>query len=82
MPQFIPVKTWIPVSSSNVKAIWYDPDHERLLISFQPAGQRERRYAYGGVPMSVFLAFAQAGSKGKFVWKHIRDNYAYTEITD
>lgn len=80
MPRHIPFKTWIPVSSSNVKAVWYDPDKEQLLISFQPSGQRERRYAYGGVPMRVFVAFLHAPSKGAFVWSYIRRNYAYTEI--
>lgn len=80
MPQLVPIRTWVPVTSSNVKAIWYDPDNERLLVSFKPKGQRERRYAYGGVPMRVFLAFVNAGSKGQYVWKHIRDHYAYTEI--
>lgn len=80
MPQFVPVKTWIPVQSSNVKAVWYDPSGEQLLVSFQPPGQRERRYAYGGVPMRVFLDFLSAGSKGQFVWKHIRDKYVYVEL--
>lgn len=80
MAEYVPIKTWIPVSSSNVRAIWYDSATQQLLVSFKPQGQRERRYAYGGVPMQVFLAFLNAGSKGQFVWKHIRDNYAYIEI--
>ena len=76
MPRYAPFKTWISVDSSNLEAVKYDPEKEQLAIRFKGG----RTYLYGGVPPSVFLDLLDAPSKGKYVWKHIRDRYAYTEI--
>lgn len=78
---FVPLNTWISVDSSNVEKVFYDPEKETLAVQFKAKGkQRARRYLYSGVPMRVFVDFVQAPSKGKFVWKHIRDRYVYTEV--
>lgn len=80
MSQFAPFRTWIPVESSNVKEIRYDPEKEQLAIRFLDKVRGWRTYAYSSVSMQVFLGLLNAPSKGKYVWKHIRDRYVYTEI--
>ncbi len=39
-----------------------------------------RVYQYFDVPVSVFLEFTQAESKGKYFNAHIRNEYKYQEI--
>ena len=68
----------IPVISSNVGAIGYDEDLSELYIQFRPHdGGTAPVYEYYNVPENVWKRLQTAGSKGKFVWKHIRDVYAY-----
>lgn len=85
MPTYAPIKTWIPVTSSNLEAVWYDPEEEILKIRFNPQdsqGQRGgvRSYAYSMVPMPVFLGLLNAASKGQYHAKHIKWNYPYTQL--
>ena len=70
------------VSSSNVSAFGYDRGTETLQIEFLPSGKKGyRMYRYFRVPPNVAEAFYHAHSKGTFVWKFIRGNYAYKEIS-
>lgn len=83
--QHVPFKQWVHVESSNLEAIWYDPENEILRIRFNPEdshGQRQgvRSYAYSMVPMRVFLDLLNAPSKGKYHAKHIKWNYPYTQL--
>ena len=85
MPRYAPFKEWIPVSSSNLEAVWYDPEAQILKIRFNPIdsqGQRGgvRSYGYSGVPMAVFLGLLDSGSKGKYHAKHIKFSYPYTQL--
>lgn len=85
MPRYAPFKTWIPVTSSNLEAVWYDPEEEILKIRFNPIdahGQRSgvRSYAYSMVPASVFLGLLDAGSKGRYHAKHIKFSYPYVQL--
>lgn len=78
----VPFRQWIPVTSSNLAAVWYDPESERLKIEFCSEGRRSspRYYAYTGVPMQVFLGLLNASSKGKYHAAHIKWNYSYAEL--
>lgn len=70
------------VSSSNVSAFGYDRGTMTLQIEFLPSGKKGyRMYRYFRVPPNVAEAFYHAHSKGTFVWKFIRGNYAYKEIS-
>ena len=86
MPRYAPLKTWIPVQSSNLRKVWYDAEEEILKIEFDPEnayGHRvgiPRTYAYSGVPMRVFVDLLDAPSKGKYHAKHIKWQYVYVEI--
>lgn len=60
---------WLPVSSSNVAAIAYDAEDERLLIEYKDGSS----YAYQPVNMPMAIDFYRAGSKGTWVWDHLRE---------
>ena len=58
----------IPVESSNLKAIGYDPDNQELYVSFL----NNTTYKYLNVPEEIFNAFLEAGSKGQFLHRNIK----------
>ena len=61
----------IPVSSSAISAIGYDPATMRMKIGFKDGGT----YDFCRVPERVFRAFLHASSKGAYYTDHIRDRY-------
>lgn len=62
------------VTSSTVASAQYFLEEQRLLLEFLPkgGGRRTSAYLYSGVNISVALSFAQAASKGEWVWETIR----------
>src|SRR5690606_22120151 len=51
---------WIPVRSSNLSAVAYDPNTRTLYIEFHSSGT----YAYSNVPPSVYQGLLNASSHG------------------
>lgn len=68
----------IPVSSSNLNAVFYagDADQPTLYVRFN----NRRKYFYRNVPRRVFEALLAAPSKGIYFNEHIRFSYDYKEI--
>ncbi len=64
------------VSSSNIRAIGYDPQNQVLELEFLNGGI----YQYLGVPQTVYERLMVAPSKGRFVSAHIRDGYTTKKI--
>ena len=67
----------VPVSSSNVHSFSYDLDMRVLYVRFLGGKGKQRvgpgpLYSYHHVPGGIFLAFVNAASAGKFVWKKLR----------
>ena len=60
--------TMLPVSSSNVAAIGYDPVDMTIYVRFKSGAT----YGYPGQPPGRFTAFKNAPSKGKFVYWVLR----------
>lgn len=67
--------------SSNVHSFAYDIDAHRLYVRFKdrpPQGSKQRPnkpgpiYAYYNVPLDLFMSMFNAGSKGTWVWDHLR----------
>ena len=56
------------VVSSNLSAIAYDKKTKELEVEFIKGAV----YRYKNVPYSTYKGLANAGSKGKYFWKHIR----------
>jgi hypothetical protein len=63
--------------STVIRAYDYDAEAQELTITFVTG----RIYVYLAVPAEAYDEFSTAFSKGIFFNKHIRDAYAYREIT-
>lgn len=61
----------IPVSSSAIRAIGYDPSTRRMKITFAQG----HTYDYCGVPEDIFKGLLHSGSKGAFYNQYIKDRY-------
>lgn len=61
----------IPVNSSAMGAVGYDPSSKRMKIRFDQGDT----YDYCGVPQSVFDGLMNAHSKGGYYNDHIKDRY-------
>lgn len=75
------VKWTATPQSSNVAAIAFKHDlsgnqRHTLMVRFKAGGE----YHYFGVPISVYVNFLSASSKGRFVWTDLRDRYAYQKV--
>lgn len=57
-----------PVTSSNLKAIGYDPGNQILQIAFKNGGT----YDYYNVPESVYNGLMAASSHGSYFDSHIK----------
>jgi hypothetical protein len=66
----------IPVDSSNIASIGYDPGSQTLQVEFQGG----RVYQYFDVPEGVFQEFLAASSKGKFFHANIKGSFRYARV--
>jgi len=67
----------IPVSSSNLASVGYDPTSATLEIEFRSSGI----YQYYGVPEDVYEGLMGAGSKGTFFDQSIKKaGYSYRKV--
>ena len=65
-----------PVVSSNVAAVGYDEEKSELYVSFLNGSL----YKYYGVDQGVYINMLNASSKGRFVWRELREVYHYARI--
>ena len=61
----------IPVASSLIKAVGYDPEKEELQVQFHKGGT----YTYRGVTRPVYDAMMEAQSVGHFFLRNVKANY-------
>jgi hypothetical protein len=66
----------IPVISSNVAARGYSPERALLVVQFTDGSI----YEYTDVPEDVWHRFSTAPSQGRFVWRELRDVFAYQRV--
>lgn len=66
----------VPVSSSNLRSIGYDPESQTLEIEFNSGGT----YQYFGVPATEYEALMAAGSHGTYFQANIRNRYPYQKL--
>lgn len=66
----------VPVSSSNIASIGYDVDSQTLEVEFR----NSTVYQYFGVPAHVHQEFMDAGSKGQYLNRNIRNAYGYARV--
>ncbi|WP_079176522.1 KTSC domain-containing protein [Streptomyces sp. MUSC 14] len=65
-----------PVVSSNVASIGYDLEGSILEVGFHSGTV----YQYYGVTQSVYAAFMNAPSKGRYHAHFIKDRYSYRRV--
>lgn len=69
------------VDSSNVQSFGYDEGERDLYVRFlAKATYPSTLYVYHMVEPDIFDQFFAAPSKGKFVWKYLRDRYDYERL--
>lgn len=61
----------IPVRSSAIRAVGYDPDSMRMQIRFAQGDT----YTFCRVPQHIYDGLLAAGSKGAYYDRYIRDRY-------
>lgn len=63
----------VPVESTNVEAVGYDPDRSRLWVRFKGGPH----YRYEGVPRPVYDALLAAPSKGQYLHREVKGKYPH-----
>jgi hypothetical protein len=66
----------VPVQSSNLRSVSYDPTSQTLEIEFHSGGI----YQYSGVPAHVHGGLITASSKGSYFHQNIKDRYPYRKV--
>jgi hypothetical protein len=66
------------VESSSITTISYDSEHNQMRVRFKSGVE----YRYDLVPASVYRAFVEASSKGRFFSSHVRDRYPCRRVED
>lgn len=66
----------IPVSSSNLASVAYDPHTLTLVVEFTNGSI----YQYFDVPDSIFEGLMQAPSKGSFLATEVKPYFRYTKL--
>ena len=66
----------IPVQSSSLKSIGYDPATHQLLIVFHSGSS----YRFSNVPEQKYRALMQAASKGSYFSHNIKEQYPTYKI--
>jgi hypothetical protein len=66
----------VPVDSSNLATVGYDPATAHLEIEFVNGSV----YCYGGVPAGIHSGLMSADSKGRYFHRFIRDVYPFQRL--
>lgn len=66
----------IPVSSSNIESIGYDPQNQQVYVSFLNASL----YVYKGVPLHEFENLRDSPSLGSYLHRNYKNVYPYERI--
>jgi hypothetical protein len=66
----------IPVSSSDIRSVGYDPSSSTLEVEFVSGGI----YHYFDVPEHLYHGLLNAPSKGRFLHQYIKFNYRYQRV--
>lgn len=67
----------VPVDSSYVKSIGYDPASQVMHVEFDGG----KVFHYDGVPQQAHQAFRNADSVGKHFYNHIKGKFGHKEVT-
>lgn len=68
---------FIPVESSMIEAVAYEPSTQTLRVRFKTDGST---YEYDDVPVEEFEKLLSADSKGSYFYRNIRTGYEYRRL--
>lgn len=68
----------VPVNSTNILSVGYDPDSQMLEVEFAT----KRIYRYSSVPPHVYAGLMQTESHGKYFLQKIANIYSYIEVKE
>ena len=63
----------VPVSSTNVSAVGYDPETREMTVEFQSGNV----YVYSGVPAEVPEELKASASPGSYFYRNVRNQYRF-----
>lgn len=66
----------IPVASSNLKSVGYDPTNKILEVEFHDLSV----YHYTNVPQSIYNNLMSASSHGSYLAQYIKGVYPHQKI--
>jgi len=69
-------QSWVKVTSSNLNAVIYDPEEQRMQVQFRSGSI----YEYVDVPEDTYLGLINASSKGKYFHRYVRNEFAFEQI--
>ena len=72
----ISVGGMVPVRSSDLRAVGYEPFTGTLTIAFHSGGV----YEYYGVSYAEYVGLMRASSHGRYFHAHIKGQYDYRRI--
>ena len=67
----------LPIESSAIEAIDYEPTRHKLLVTFSGGAT----YSYAGVPAAKWKALLAAESKGRFINGEIKPHHPATLLS-
>lgn len=70
------VEEMIPVQSSNIAAVGYDPAEQEVYVKFLNGSV----YVYRGVSIHEFEGLKNAPSVGSYLHRNFKNVYAYERI--
>ncbi|OAI44976.1 hypothetical protein AYO44_13345 [Planctomycetaceae bacterium SCGC AG-212-F19] len=77
--EFLTGDAGVVVNSSNVDAVKYDPTKNELTVTFLKKGSAGGGvYVYSDISEEEALSFIRSGSKGRWVWDHLRQRGSST----
>ena len=68
------MKTKLEVVSTQLKAVEYDTETEKLLVTFS----NNKVYMYNNVPVEVFRNLVESDSLGRYFINNIKNNFKYS----
>ena len=75
-----PKPEMVPVKSSQISKIGYDPETQTLAVEFKGKSGSGSLYHYSDVPASAHEALMAADSKGTHLGKHIKNTHPHKKI--
>ncbi len=70
------IQNGIPVDSSMIRQLRYDPITKELRLTFNT----DKDYSYDGVPSEVVTGILEAPSAGRYFNENIRGTYSYRAL--